>query len=125
MRKYQKKTGFKRYMETWPAIIAVFALVLIVGWGVVGLAGGLHQTIKNKNIASANLTELKERQARLEYDIENLETIEGKEKIFRENYGLAKEGEGLIVIVEDKDANKDKEKKKGVFGVFKNIFKRD
>lgn len=125
MRKYQKKTGFKRYMETWPAIITVFGLVIIVGWGVIGLAGGLHQTIKNKNIASANLTELKERQARLEYDIENLETIEGKEKIFRENYGLAKEGEGLIVIVEDKDANKDKEKKKGVFGVFKNIFKRD
>ena len=124
MRKYQKKSIYSKYLETWPSIFVLFLLVVMIGWGVAGLLGGLRETIKNKNIANAKVLELQERKTRLSYDIENLETDAGKEKIFRENYGLAKEGEELIIIVEDKNIDKNKEKeKKGIFGAFKNWFK--
>ncbi len=123
MRKYQKKSLYSKYLETWPSIFVLFLLVVMIGWGVAGLLGGLRETIKNKNIASAKVLELREREERLSYDIENLETDKGKEKIFRENYGLAREGEELIIIVEDKNLKEVKEKKKGVFGVFKGWFK--
>jgi cell division protein FtsB len=126
MRKYQKKSLYSKYLETWPAIFVLFILVVIVGWGVFGLLGGLRDTIKNKNIANAKVLELQERKARLTYDIQNLETDLGKEKIFRENYGLAKEGEQVVIIIEDKDTLNSKEKQKtGIFGAFKGIFKRD
>lgn len=125
MKRYQKGNYFKSYLESWPALFILAMLVLVVAWGVLGLAGGLRDTIKNKNIAAAKVAELQERKTHLAYDIENLETEEGKEKIFRENYGLAKEGEELIVIVEDKNLEKNKTKeKKGVFGVFKGWFSR-
>lgn len=124
MRKYQKKSLYSKYLETWPSIFVLFLLVIVIGFGVAGLLGGLRETIKNKNIANAKVLELEERKTRLSYDIENLETDSGKEKIFRENYGLAKEGEELIIIVEDKNIDKSKEKeKKGIFGTFKNWFK--
>ena len=100
--------------------------MVIVGWGVVGLLGGLRDTIKNKNIANAKVLELQERKARLTYDIQNLETDLGKEKIFFFYYGLAKEGEQVVIIIEDKDTLNNKEKQKtGIFGAFKGIFKRD
>lgn len=110
-------------MENWTAICVLFALVVVIGWGVVGLLGGLRETIHNKNIANAKVLELRDRQNRLAYDIENLETDKGKEKIFRENYGLAKEGEELIIIVEDKNLKEVKDKKKGVFEIFRGWFK--
>ncbi len=123
MKRYQKSKDWRSYLETWPVLAMLSVLVLIIGWGVLGLIGGLRDTIKNKNIARAKVAELTERKERLAYDIENLETDAGKEKIFRENYGLAKEGEEVIVIVDDKSLEKDKNKdKKGVFGAFKGWF---
>ncbi len=124
MKRYQKSKDWRSYLETWPVLAMLSVLVLIIGWGVLGLIGGLRDTIKNKNIARAKVAELAERKERLAYDIENLETDAGKEKIFRENYGLAKEGEEVIIIVDDKSLEKDKNKdKKGVFGAFKNWFR--
>ncbi len=124
MRKYQKKKSFWSFLESWPMLFALFALVIVIASGVFGLIGGMRDTIKNKNIARAKVEELALRQDRLSYDIENLDTDAGKEKIFRENYGLARDGEGVIVIVEDKDAAKDRIKeKKGVFGIFQGWFR--
>lgn len=50
--------------------------------------------------AEAKLADLQERQEKLAEDIARLKTERGVEEILREQYQLAKSGEGLIIIVE-------------------------
>lgn len=83
----------------------------------------MNDTIKNKKIAEDKVYELEQRKEKLLSDIENLNTDKGKEKVFRENFGLGKEGEGMIVVVEDKSSppvQRDEEKK-GILDFFNNL----
>ena len=124
MKNYQKKTNFKHFLQSWPMLFILAFLCIFIASGVVGLLGGFRDTLKNKKIAEEKMMELEARKVRLVKDLANLETDEGKEKIFRENYGLAKEGEEVIIVVDEKippEALDDK-KGKGFFG-FLNIFK--
>ena len=63
----------------------------------------MQETEKNKKIAEDKVTTLEQQKEKLSADINDLSTTEGKEKLFRENFGLAKDGEDMIVIVEDKN----------------------
>jgi cell division protein FtsB len=59
-----------------------------------------HESALLRAHAESERTDLLEREARLNEDIEQLMTDRGMEKALREQYSLAEEGEGLIVIVE-------------------------
>jgi cell division protein FtsB len=61
------------------------------------------ETSKNREIAELKVTELQEAKKELTYDIENLKTNQGLEENIREKFGLAKEGEGLIIVVDNKE----------------------
>ncbi len=50
--------------------------------------------------AQGQLSELSQRESQLNADIAKLETNRGKEEALREQYELAAEGEGLIIIVD-------------------------
>ena len=123
MKNYQKKTNFKHFLQSWPMLLILTFLCIFIASGVIGLLGGFRDTLKNKNIAEEKMLELETRKVRLVKDLANLETDEGKEKIFRENYGLAKEGEEVIIVDEKIPPEVlDDKKGKGFFG-FLNIFK--
>ena len=84
----------------------------------------MRETSKNKKIAENKIVELKQQKEKLLSDINSLNTDEGKEKIFRENFGLAKEGEDVIVVVEDKNSSRIEENvSSGFFSFLKNLFR--
>jgi len=84
----------------------------------------MQETGKNKKIAEDKVAQLEEQKEKLTSDTNSLQTDEGKEKFFRENLGLAKEGEDLIVVVEDKNKEAPESTDSGGFwGFFKNWFK--
>ncbi|MEK7564336.1 MAG: septum formation initiator family protein [Patescibacteria group bacterium] len=84
----------------------------------------MNLTKENREIAEEQLAQLKNKKQKLSNDIENLNTEEGKETIFRENFGLAKEGENLIIVLDEK--NKEEEKISSKSGFFsKLLFWRD
>jgi cell division protein FtsB len=84
----------------------------------------MQETEKNKKIAEDKVTTLEQQKEKLSADINDLSTTEGKEKLFRENFGLAKDGEDMIVIVEDKNPPvAPKPAPSGFFSFLKNIFK--
>ena len=55
--------------------------------------------------AEGRLADLESQQAKLEGDIEELETNRGMEAALRQQYAVAGAGEGLIVIVESEKAS--------------------
>ncbi|MBU0611853.1 hypothetical protein KKA39_01370 [Patescibacteria group bacterium] len=91
----------------------------------VELAGKMQDTIKNRRIAENKALELQIEKENLLLDIANLNTSKGIEESIRDRFGLAKEGEEMIIIVEDKNLNENVEnsEKKSFFPFLKNLFK--
>ena len=81
-------------------------------------------TTENRKIAENKLADLQKEKEKLSSDISKLKTTSGVEESIRDKFGLAKDGEGLIIIVDDKNAvAAPKEKKGGFFSFFANWFK--
>ena len=81
-------------------------------------------TRENRKIAENKVQELELEKEKLSSDIAKLKTEKGIEENIREKFGLAKEGEGMIVIVEDKNPQTEQNDfSEGFFSFFKSWFK--
>ena len=103
MRNFQRKGNFGNILQSKPALIFFGIIILIFAWSVLGFWNKMQDTAKNKKIVEDKVAELKQQKEKLNSDINSLNTDRGKEKVFRENFGLVKEGEDLIVVVDDKN----------------------
>ena len=120
----KEKRLLTRVLHSNLGLFCLGIFLLLFMWSIIGFMSKMIDTAKNKKIAEEKVADLEMRKEKLLVDIDNLNTDEGKEKVFRENFGLAQEGEGLIVIVDEKN-NKEIQKnssEKGFFDFFQNLF---
>ena len=111
-------------MESKPILAVLGILLLVFAWGVISFMSKAAETSKNKKMAESKVAELETEKEKLSSDIARLKTEAGVEENIREKFGLAKEGEGLIVVVDDKNKAVDAEEDSGGFWVFlKNLFR--
>lgn len=101
MRNFQQKRGWRNIIESWPVIILLCLFLAVFTWGVVGFMGKMSATRENRRVAENKLAELQSERTRLSTEIANLKTERGVEENIREKFGLGKEGEDLIVVVDD------------------------
>ena len=126
MQNFQEKNKFKNFMRSKPVLFLLTIVVILFIWNIVSLFGKLQETYKNKKIEQQKISDLENRKVKLSSDIDKLGTDKGKEEMIRENFGMVKEGEGVIVVVDDKnqqDISNQKENK-GFFSFFKNLFRK-
>ena len=81
--------------------------MLFFVWGIIGFMGKMEVTRQNKKIAENKVAELQQEKIKLSSDIAKLKTEGGVEESIRLKFGLAKEGEGLIVVVDDKNSQEE------------------
>jgi cell division protein FtsB len=81
-------------------LVLLLALVVIAVSGVWKVYSKAEESLALRREAEAQLADLDKRRAQLEADIAKLKTSRGMEEALREQYGLARIGERLIVIVE-------------------------
>jgi cell division protein FtsB len=126
MKKFQEKNIWSNIVQSKPVLFLLFILIVGLAWSVYGLMERMKETAKNKEIEDIKISELRERRDKLTSDIASLKTEKGVEENIREKFGLSKDGESVIIIVEDKDQvsdiKKEKQENKLRF-FFKNIFK--
>ena len=103
MRNLGNQNRWRSVLQSSPVLIILFLVVLTFAWSVFGFWGKMSDTKRNRQIVEAKVAELKKEQLRLSADISKLNTEAGVEDSIREKFGLAKEGEGLIVVVEDEN----------------------
>jgi cell division protein FtsB len=103
MKNFQQKRKWRHILESKPILFILCILILFFAWSVFGLIDKMQDTIKNKKIASEKIQELQKEKEKLVSDIDKLKTDKGVEESIREKFGLAKEGEGVVVVVEDKN----------------------
>jgi competence protein ComGC len=110
--------------ESKPFLIFLGILILLFAWNIWGLWNKMEETAKNKQIVQNQITALNQQKGKLTSDINNLNTDQGKEQVFRENFGLAKEGENEIVVLDNNATTPTSPPaSSGFFGFFKNLFK--
>ena len=83
--------------------LAAAGLLIILAIGVRGVWGVYKKAQESHKLrveAEAKLNDLKQREAELRSDISILRTDRGVEEQLRERYDLAKDNEGVVVIVE-------------------------
>jgi len=85
----------------------------------------MGETSRNKETIEDKVTELEKSKEKLNSEIIKLKTEKGIEENIREKFGLAKEGEEMIVIIEDKNSEEAEKKmdSEGFFSFLKNWFK--
>jgi len=111
-------------LQSKPVLVFLGVLVLFFAWSVFGFMGKMQTTRENRKIAEDKLKQLQKEKEKLSSDIAKLKTDEGIEESIRTKFGLALEGEGEIVIVDDKIPPKVQETSGGGFwSFFTNWFK--
>lgn len=125
MRNFQKKGGILHFLQSMPVLILLGFAMIFFAYSMIGLVGKVRETAKNKKIAEDQVTELQKNKEKLNLDIAKLNTNQGVEESIREKFGLVKEGEGMIVIVDDKNPPEGEAEfeSAGFFSFFKNLFK--
>lgn len=125
MRNFQEKRVWRNIMQSTPVLVILGIVIIIFGWSVLRFWNKMTETSRNKEIVEERVISLQEKKQKLIEDIDNLNTDEGKERVFRENFGLAKEGEEMIIVVEDKKQIEPEKTSSfsGFFSFFKNLFK--
>ena len=124
MRNFQQKRGLRDVIHSRPVLAVLGLIVLFFAWGVIGFMGKTQITRENRKIAENKIAELEEKKEKLSLEIAKLRTESGIEENIREKFGLAKEGEGLIVVVEDKNMPESSiTQKQGWFNFFADWFK--
>ncbi|OGI77286.1 hypothetical protein A3D42_03105 [Candidatus Nomurabacteria bacterium RIFCSPHIGHO2_02_FULL_41_18] len=125
MRNFQEKKKLKKILGS-PAVLLVFFVFLVFFvWVVIRFLGKLFETSKNREIAESRVVELREAREYFFSQIENLKTEKGIEENLREKFPVVKDGEGLIVVVDEKNSEKTKDEKSqnGFLFFIKNWFK--
>jgi cell division protein FtsB len=124
MRNLENKRGWRNIVQSKPFLILFSIVLLIFSWNVFGFWNKMQETSKNKKIIEDKIAALQQQKENISSEINNLNTDQGKEKFFRENLGLVKEGEDVTIVVEDKNPPVNpKPASSGFFSFFTNLFK--
>ena len=112
-------------MQSKIVLIFLGMLIVFFAWNVFNLLRKMQETRNNRIIAENKVLELQKSKEKLSLDIQNLKTDKGKEENIRDKFGLAKDGENVIVIIDDKNQiqNQKEPESKSFLSLIKNWFR--
>lgn len=82
----------------------IVAIIVVSAWSFYPVARLQYSEEREQARLEAELDGLKDRNAELRDQVDRLKTPEGVEEIARENLGMVKEGENLVVVVDSTEA---------------------
>lgn len=115
------KFSFSRFMASPVALLVSFLLFGIVVYSFISVLPKQKRAQEAKKEAKVELEELQHQKDSLEQEIGLLSSDFGVEKALREKFGVVKQGEEIIVLVNNEEEGIDKEKR-GLFGWISRLF---
>ena len=97
---FYERRRIKQWLYSWPFLIVLIITSIFLAHGVWGVYQQERLTRVIKNQRLTHLEELEIREDALQEEINRLNTERGIEEEIRQKFEVAKEGEGVIVIVE-------------------------
>ena len=127
MKDFQKNKDTQKIIYSKPFLIGMIVLFIFLLWGVFGIWNKRNEARQKKSIALGALVDLNKRQDELNKKIGELGTTDGTESVLRDKFRVAKEGEGLVVIVDpstNTENTETKNPKNSFWNFWKNLFGR-
>lgn len=121
-----KKSDWRKLLESWPSLVILSLLLVFFAINIILFLGKMIEARKSRDIAENKVAELSDKKDQLHTEINTLNTDKGKESLIREKFGLAREGEGMIVVINPKkneEVEGNQEKQSNFFSFFNRLFK--
>ncbi len=99
---YSKSDPFKLFVRRL-ILLCLLLLLIAAGAGVWSAFRKSRESALLNVQAQTELQDLADRQRQLTKEVAKLNTARGKEEALREQYALAAQGEGVIIIVDQKE----------------------
>jgi cell division protein FtsB len=127
MREFQERRRLKKLLHSRYAIGILIILCGFLIHAVWSVYGKYERSKEMAERAKQELAELEVREKSLTASIADLNTDLGKERVIRERFGAVKEGERLIVLVDDEnmDTTLPLPTSKNLWQKFISLFTRD
>lgn len=127
MATYEKKGTPRSFWYTPLGVLGVFVLMIILAQAAYGMYRKDREAVYAKNLSEEKYQELTIKKQELTKELAKLDTEEGIDQAVRDRFDVAREGEGVVVIVDDSSEEKlDKENMLGstskFIGFFKHLF---
>lgn len=124
MKDFQTRKNKESFIYSPLSLLFLFFVLLIFFYNMINLAEKARDTHKKRLATFDQVQSLKDRENKLESNIEKLHTEEGTEETLRDKYHLVKSGEKMVVIVDEEEnqPTNTKEKDTGFRAFFSNLF---
>lgn len=112
-------------MHSKPVLAGLLILIVVFAINIFGIAKKSVEAKRNRDNARMRVSELAEKEVKLEADIASLQTDTGAEDAIRDKFRAIKEGEGLIVITDPVVQAQVVSVKEshGIWAFFRNLFR--
>jgi cell division protein FtsB len=117
------KFTWKSFIASPMALFLSFLLFVTVAYSLISVIPKQRKAQKSKVEAQTELQDAEGRKDALESEIGLLSSDFGREKALREKFGVVKEGEEIIVLVNNEE-EESKEIRKGIWGWVSRLFSR-
>ncbi len=125
MSEFQQIKNPRKWYQSTLFLLCVFVFSVIFIFSITSLVRKNRETAIAKEAARSELQSLEERERKLEQDIQGLSTDKGIEKNIRQQFQVAKDGEGVVVIVNDDNKNASNKNLPSKKSFFEKVFSSD
>ena len=101
MKNFQEDTLKDRLIRSKIVLLIFLCFLCFFLYNVIKFSVKAFETRENRKTAEEKVTQLQKERDRLTLEIERLNTDAGVEENIRNKFALAKDGEGLIVVLDD------------------------
>lgn len=122
MREFQDKRKWRKYIFSNTTIYILAILIIFVLYGIWS-AFNIKEKATSRESASLNtLEDLLLRKDVLENKISNLSTSRGLEEEIRDKFRVAREGEKMLIILNESNADEEPKERENIWHRFLNFF---
>lgn len=127
MPSFHKKQRVKTFILSKVALLVLGVLTALLSMATWDVFQKARETEVRREQHEAELADLEEREAALRHELERLETPRGLEEEIRNKFDVAREGEGVIVVVDPRENSEQAAmvKNQSFWSRFIDIFSRD
>ncbi len=124
MKDFERKRKIRKTLYSRGVLLGLLLVLIVVSKATFSLYTKERESQKNLSLAEANLSTLSLREARLQSDIARLKTSEGIDAEIRSQFQVAKPGEKMVVLVDDKkNMQEEPTEKKSIVTKFFDLFR--
>ncbi len=126
MKEFTKNPKKQKFIYSIPMMVILFFAIVLLLVNTIDLIQKNNETKNKKLYALSENEELIIQKESIKKEVDNLESVRGQEEIIREKFSVVKEGEGVVVVIDEdlQNTENQSENKKSFINFFKNLFKK-